>query len=162
MEIYDFLEIHNIEFERHDHPAVFTCEEANALMPDLPGAKVKNLFLRDRKGKQHYLVVVSDRKQVDLVRLSERMKSTQLSLGWPDRLQKHLGVKPGAVSLLAVVNDTAGTVQVILDEALSSSRALQCHPLVNTSTLVVSREGIEKLLKALNHEPLIIDVPGQC
>ena len=63
MDIYFFLADHNISFERYDHPPVFTCEEANRLVPSLPAAKAKNLFLCDGKGKRHFLVVVGFEKK---------------------------------------------------------------------------------------------------
>ena len=65
-DIYEILDRHGISYERTDHPPVFTVEEADRLVPPLPGAKTKNLFLRDNKGKRHFLVVVSGDKQVDL------------------------------------------------------------------------------------------------
>ncbi len=161
MDIYNFLQTHLIPFKRHDHPPVFTCEQANELIPDLPGTKTKNLFVRDKKGKQHFLIVVSDEKQVDLNALAKSIETSRLSMGSPERLMTHLGVEPGSVSLLALVNDTGGSVQLVLDSPIANAQALQCHPLVNTSTLVIPREGIEKLLYELNHKPLLMDVPGR-
>ncbi len=161
MEIYDYLKNQNVTFERHDHPPVYTCEEANRLIPNLPGAKTKNLFVRDKKGARHFLVLVSDEKQVDLEGLAERLGSSRLSMGSPERLRKYLGIEPGAVSVLAILNDRECAVEVVLDESLWKAEAFQCHPLVNTSTLVVSREGIEQLLESSGHRPLIIDVPAR-
>lgn len=160
MEIYDYLKDQNVTFERYDHPPVYTCEEANRLIPNLPGTKTKNLFVRDKKGKRHFLVIVSDEKQVDLEGLAERIGSTRLSMGSPERLKKYLGVEPGAVSVLAIVNDREGAVEVVFDQSLWKGEAFQCHPLVNTSTLVVSREGIQKLLESSGHCPSVIDVPA--
>ncbi len=64
--VYDFLGLHSINYQRSDHPAVFTCEEADKLVPDLPGARTKNLFLRDRKGRHHFLLIVRPDQRVDL------------------------------------------------------------------------------------------------
>ena len=62
-DLYDLLARYDIEYERHNHPAVFTVEEAQRLVPELPGAKTKNLFLRDGKGRRHFLVVVPAQKR---------------------------------------------------------------------------------------------------
>jgi Ala-tRNA(Pro) deacylase len=70
VDIYRFLARHDIEHERHDHPPVFTCEEGSRLVPDLPATRTKNLFLRDRKGRRHFLVVVGYERAVDLKALS--------------------------------------------------------------------------------------------
>jgi Ala-tRNA(Pro) deacylase len=157
---YKFLADHQVKFERHDHPPVFTVEDVNRLVPPLPAAKTKNLFLRDNKGKRHFLVVVPDEKRVDLKALPGLLESSRLRFGSPDRLKKYLGVDPGSVSLLAVVNDLGNAVEVIMDKKLWQSEAFQFHPLVNTSTLVISRDNLQRFLDNTGHKIQILDVPG--
>jgi Ala-tRNA(Pro) deacylase len=159
-DIYAFLDAQGIPYQRYDHPAVFTVEEASRLVPDMPAAHTKNLFLRDEKGRRHFLVVVEANKRVDLRRLSVVLQSSKLSFGSPDRLAKHLGVEPGAVTVLAVVNDAEHRVEVFIDRDLWRADALRCHPLVNTATLSVPREGIERLLEATGHRYQLIDIPS--
>lgn len=161
MDIFQFLDGHGIAYERHDHPAVFTCEEANRLVPPLPAAKTKNLFIRNKKGKRHFLVVVGHEKSVDMKALSKVLQAGGLSFGSPRRLHKYLGVDPGAVSLLGLVNDMAGAVELIVDQDLWKEKAVQCHPLVNTSTLVVPKEGLERFLAATGHRASLLEVPGR-
>ena len=161
MDIYQFLADHDIEYERHDHPPVFTCEEANRLVPPLPAAKTKNLFLCDKKGRRHFLVVVGYEKTVDLNGLSSLLGVSKLRLASPERLRRYLGVDPGSVSILGVVNDSEKQVEVIVDEDVWGSKAFQCHPLVNTSTLVVSRDNIARFLYITGHEVRILDVPSK-
>ncbi len=158
MDIYDFLQSHNIPFERFDHPPVFTCEEAERLCPEMPGKATKNLFLRDDKAKRHFLVVVGYDKNVSLGELKELLGVSKLSFASPERLQKYLGVIPGAVTLLGVVNDAEHAVEVILDEHLKEE-ILQCHPLVNTATLTISTEGIRKFLTVTGHSLRIMNIP---
>jgi Ala-tRNA(Pro) deacylase len=159
-DLYQFLADHLITYERHDHPPVFTVEDVNRLVPPLPAAKTKNLFLRDNSGKRHFLLVVRDEKRVDLKALPGLIESSRLRFGSADRLKKHLGVDPGSVSLFAVVNDSNNAVEVIMDRDLWTSDAFQFHPLINTSTLVISRENIQRFLDKTGHEIRIIDVPG--
>jgi Ala-tRNA(Pro) deacylase len=161
LDIYDFLEANAISFTRQDHPAVYTVEEARRLVPPLPGAKTKNLFLRDRKGKRHFLVVVGYEKTVDLKSLTSILGVSKLGFGSPQRLQRHLGVEPGAVSLLGLVNDTDHAVELIVDRSVWGARSLQCHPLVNTSTLVISDTGLRCFLEATGHQPRVLDVPDR-
>ncbi|MFQ5865182.1 MAG: prolyl-tRNA synthetase associated domain-containing protein [bacterium] len=160
-DIYQFLADHNIGYARHDHPPVFTCEEADRLVPHLHAAKTKNLFLRDHKGRRHFLVIVGYEKTVDLKALRDLLGSSKLSLGSAERLQKYLGVTPGAVSLLALVNDADKEVEVIFDEDLWQAKAFRFHPLVNTSTLVISRDNIERFLQLTEHEVRIFNIPGR-
>ncbi len=159
-DIYKFLDAHNIEYQRHDHPPVYTVEDVKRLVPDLPGAKTKNLFIRDNKGKRHFLIIMEDEKRVNMKSLPKVIESTRLRFGSPDRLKKYLGVDPGAVSLFAIVNDANKAVEVIIDRALWKSEAFQFHPLVNTSTLVISRENVQRLLDSTGHRIRILDVPG--
>lgn len=161
MDIYEFLFEHGIEYERHDHPPVFTCEEADRLVPPLPAAKTKNLLLRDRKGQRHFLVVVGYEKVVDLKTLSSLLEVGKLSLASPQRLRRYLGVDPGSVTILGLMNDSDKAVEVIMDEVLWGSKAFRCHPLVNTSTLVISKENMERFLQITGHEIRVIDVPGK-
>lgn len=158
---FQFLKDHQIAYTRHDHPAVYTVEEADRLVPKLAAAKTKNLFLRDDKGRRHFLVVVPGHKQVDLKLLKDRMGIKRISFGSPERLKKHLGIEPGAVSLLALYNDTAHAVELFVDQELWTSESFQCHPLVNTATLEIARDDLMRFLESTCHEATIIEVPGR-
>lgn len=161
MEIYDYLDTHGIEYERHDHPPVFTCEDVNRLVPALPGQKTKNLFICDNKGKQHFLVTLPDEKSVDLKLFSEALGVKKLRFASANRLQKHLKLDPGAVTILGVMNDDDLQVRVVVDQAIWDADALQCHPLVNTATLVIPLDHVRKFLEATDHQATVMDVPAR-
>jgi Ala-tRNA(Pro) deacylase len=161
VDLYRFLAEHRIEYERYDHPAVFTVEDVRRLVPALPAAKTKNLFLRDQKGRRHFLVIVPADKRVAIKALHAVIGSGRLSFGSPDRLKKYLGVDPGAVTLFALINDRDHDVELIIDEALWKQEAFQFHPLVNTSTLVVSRENLKRFLDLTGHAAKMLEVPEQ-
>jgi Ala-tRNA(Pro) deacylase len=154
-----FLDERGIACERVEHPAVFTVEESSRLVPSLPGEKTKNLFLRDQKGQRHFLVVVGHDTAVDLKALAPTIGASKVSFGSPERLMARLGIEPGAVSLLALVNDPAHNVELVVDRPLWCADALQCHPLVNTATLVIPHAGLERFLAATGHTPRVVDVP---
>ncbi len=101
-----------------EHPPVFTVEEAKALRGDLPGHHIKNLFLRNRK-EEMWLVVALEDRTIDLKRLGERLAAGKFSFGSPDRLRRHLGVEPGSVTPLAVINDPEHQVRLVLDRGLA-------------------------------------------
>jgi len=122
MDIFRFLEENGIAYERCDHPAVFTCEEADRLVPPMEGAKIKNLFVRDKKGRRHFLAVVGYEKIVDLKLLSSLMGLSSMTMASPDRLKRYLGVDPGSVTILAIINDTEKKVEVVFDRALWHSQ----------------------------------------
>ncbi len=160
MDIYAFLDQHGITYQRFDHPAVFTCEQANELRMPMPGKDTKNLFLRDKKGKRHFLVTVGHEKQVDLKALTEVLEVQQgLSFASSERLKEYLSVEPGSVTILGLVNDKNHGVEVIIDQAVWAADAVCAHPLVNTATLVIPHTGLETFLKATGHAVKVMDVP---
>ena len=157
--IYDFLKQNSIRFQRFDHPPVYTVAEANRLKPPMPGRATKNLFLKDKKGARHFLLVCEDAKILDLKRLAASMGVSHLSLASKERLAKYLGIEAGAVSLLALINDPGLHVEVLIDKDLWSVESMQCHPLVNTSTLVIPLEDVQVFIKATGHSFRLIDIP---
>lgn len=159
MDIYDFLQQHGIPYDRHDHPAVFTCEES-AKLPKYPGADTKNLFVCDDKKRQYYLVSVPHEKRVDLKMLAKTLGERRLSFGSPEKLKEYLGVTPGSVTIMGLMFDATHAVRFIVDESIWKADAVQCHPLINTGTLVIPHAGLEKFLAATGHEAKAIDVPA--
>ncbi len=136
MDIYAFLHEHGIGYERFDHPAVFTCEEAEQLRPPVQG-DTKNLFLRDDKGKRHFLVSLPHSKKLDLKAFSTLVGAKSLGFASAERLKKYLGVEPGSVTILGLVCDANHAVEFWIDQDLWSSPQICCHPLVNTATLTM-------------------------
>jgi len=156
---FTFLSKHGIAYQRCDHPAVYTVEEAARLVPPLPGAKTKNLFLRDKPGRRHFLVCLPAAKRIDIKVLSDAIGASRLSFGSAERLKHYLGVEPGAVTLLAVFNDPAQAVELFVDEDLWQSEAMQFHPLVNTGTLVLSRDEVVRFVELTGHRLRLVKVP---
>ena len=160
MELDAFLREHGIDAPRHEHPAVMTVEESLRLVPKLPGAKTKNLFLRDKKGARHFLVTVPHDLAVDLNALGAALDTGRLGFASPERLLQHLGITPGSVSLLALVNDRDGAVEFVIHTSLWSASAVQAHPLVNDATMVIAHADLERFLAATGHVPRVVSVPA--
>ena len=161
MDLAEFLEQHRIAAERTDHPPVMTVEESERLVPHLPGARTKNLFLRDRKGARHFLVTVPHDLVVDLDALGRLLGAGRLGFASAARLKTHLGITPGSVSLLALVNDAAHSVECVVDRRIWDADAVHAHPLVNHATMVIPHAGLERFLRATGHSARIIDTPGR-
>jgi Ala-tRNA(Pro) deacylase len=157
-DLLQYLEQLSIQFEYHEHVAVFTSEQARRLIPPLAGASAKNLFLRDRKGHRHFLLSLPDTKTLDIKSLSASLGLTGLSLASPERLLKYLGITPGAVSLMALINDPQGMVEVLVDKDLWQADFLQCHPLVNSATLVISLQDIKKFIASTKHNVRLVRI----
>jgi Ala-tRNA(Pro) deacylase len=159
MHLDPFLHLYDIAPQRHDHAAVMTCAESDLLVPKLPGCKAKNLFLQAKKSQRHLLVTVASDRSVDLARLGEVLGVGRLGFASAARLASHLGVTPGAVSLLALLNDTAHAVEFVIDRSLWEADAVQAHPLVNTATALVMHADLVVFLAASGHAARVIDVP---
>lgn len=159
MDIFSFLQQHKINYERVDHPPVYTVAEAKEKVPPLAGAETKNLFVRTRKGNRHFLVVVGYEKSVDLKGLAATLAVKRLGFASPERLLKYLGITPGAVSLLAILNDTESAVEIVVDQSVWTAERFKCHPLVNTSTLSIAKADVERIFEITNHMVTVIDVP---
>lgn len=144
--VYEVLERLGIACERHEHPAVYTVEQALEHWAGIDATHCKNLFLRNKKGSRHYLVVAEHRRPIDLGRLSETVGDDRLSFGSPERLMKRLGLTPGAVSPFGLINDHTHEVVVVVDAGLKESRRVGFHPNVNTATVVLSRVDFERFL----------------
>ncbi|CAJ1770059.1 Prolyl-tRNA editing protein ProX [Aeromonas veronii] len=160
MAIYSLLDQLAIPYQRVDHPPVFTCEEASKLLPDLPAAKTKNLFLRDPKSERLFLVVSPEDHRVDLKALAAMLGVKRLSFGSPVRLDAVLGLTPGSVTLLAMVRDREKTVELVVDEAIWQAEQVQCHPLVNTATLIIRLDDVRRLLTHLDREAIVMRLPA--
>jgi Ala-tRNA(Pro) deacylase len=141
----------------HRHPPVFTVEESKALRGSLPGGHIKNLFLRNKKGDRMWLVVLEENAKVDLKALAPRIDGDKLSFGSPDRLMTHLGVRPGSVTPLALVNDQAGKVELVVDRAVLAMDPVNCHPLTNDMTVAISAADLERFFAATGHRPRLLD-----
>jgi len=160
MDLTAFLAAQGIDAPCHAHPPVMTVAESERLVPPLPGAKTKNLFLRDRKGARHFLVTVPHALAVDLDQLGAALAAGRLSFASPARLLQHLGITPGSVSLLALINDSGRTVEFVIDRTLWDAAAVQAHPLRNDATMVIDHPDLERFLAATGHVPRVIDVPA--
>jgi Ala-tRNA(Pro) deacylase len=159
--ILDRLRSLGIDYLRIDHPAVFTAEEARAKVPPMPGAKAKNLLVQDRSGEQVFMVTVPYDKSVDLKALAAALGTRKLSFVSAESMQELIGVTPGAVSLLGLINDKGCKVRPVIDRVTWQSEALQCHPLVNTATLSIGMADVARLFEATGHAPMVIDVPSR-
>ena len=137
-----------ISYVLYEHPPVFTAEEAETHWRGIPGSPVKNLFLRNKKGDRHYLVILGIEKQADLRHLVKVIGDDRLSFGSPERLMKYLGVTPGSVSPLGLIHDPAHTVRVIVDSDLRSAEHLIFHPNDNTASLTISGADFTRFLDA--------------
>ena len=146
-----------ITHETLNHAAAYTVDEAKAVRGELDGAHIKNLFLRNKKGRMWLVTCLEDR-QIDLTHLAQRVGANRFSFASPERLMKYLGVIPGAVTAFATINDHLQQVTVVLDAALMDVETINLHPLVNTMTTRISPQDLLRFLEATGHPAEIVNI----
>ena len=144
--VYNALDALGITYERYEHPAVFNSEDAESHWKPIGGTPVKNLFLRNKKGDRHYLVILGIEKRADLKTLVKIIGDDRFSFGSPERLMDKLALTPGSVSPFGLLHPHSGDVQVIIDQDLRGSERLLFHPNINTATVTISHADLEKFL----------------
>jgi len=149
-----------IPFAAHEHVAVFTVAESDAVNAAIPGAHTKNLFLKDAAGA-FWLVTVPAEARVDLKALPAAIGCKRVSFGKAEDMQRLLGIAPGSVTPLAAINAQPGSIAVILDAALAAEDRVNVHPLRNTGTLGLSGAAILDLLRHWGHDPRTAPIPMQ-
>lgn len=145
--VYEALERLNISWTRHEHPPVFTVEEAQAHWASIPATHCKNLLLRNKKGTTHYLIIVESSKRVDIGALTTKLGEDRLSFASPERLAKHLGLTPGSVSPFGLLHAGSRDVRVVVDADLRQAEKVAFHPNVNTATIVLAWSDFERFLQ---------------
>jgi Ala-tRNA(Pro) deacylase len=144
-----------IETVTVEHAAMFTVAQSEAVRTMLPGAHTKNLFLVDKDGRMT-LVVAKDDTRVDLKALAKTLGLGRLSFGKPELLEAVLGVPAGSVTPLALINDTAADVTVVVDRALMDFPEVNCHPLENTATTRLATADLLRFIEACGHAPRVL------
>ena len=134
-EVYDFLTSRGIEYEVTEHGAVFNMEEMSHVELLHPEADAKNLFVIDDKKRNYYLITVRGDKRVDLKKFREEHSTRQLSFASENDLMSLLGLIPGAVTPLGILNDSEKKVKLFLDEELLKCGLIGVHPNDNTATV---------------------------
>lgn len=155
--LYALLDRHQFGYEVYDHPAVYTIEEMDAL--DIPHKEqvVKNLFLRDDKKRNYYLVTVPGHKTINLKRLGEKIPSRKLSFANEENLFEMLMLHKGQVTPLGVLNNAQKNVTVVFDQELRGTR-IGIHPMENNATVFIAFEDVLKLIEE-HGSPVVLCCP---
>lgn len=160
IKVYNLLDSLGIEYERTDHEEANTMEACNAIDNILDVIICKNLFLCNRQETQFYLLMMPGDKPFKTKDLSKQIGSARLSFGKEEFMEEYLDIKPGAVSIMGLMNDTEHHVQLLMDKPVADSEYLGCHPCVSTSSLKLkTRDILDKFLPAVGHEPIVVDLP---
>lgn len=147
-----------VSFEMDEHEPVYTIDEMVALGLTEKGLVAKNLFLRDAKGKRHFLVLIPGEKHADIKKVERQIGCTRLSFASDERLMKYLGLTKGSVTPFGLINDPNRAVEVAIDKGIMGKPILGFHPNTNTATLWLSYEDLMKFIKERGSKVHFIDL----
>jgi len=156
---FALLDALGIASETHHHPPLFTVEDSQKLRGSIPGGHIKNLFVKD-KASQFFLITAEESSSLDLKTIDKTIGAKgRVSFASAEQLMAHLGVEPGSVTPLALVNDKAGAVRFILEKKLLDFDAINSHPLTNTMTTTLKTADLLTYIAATGHEAVLLDLP---
>ena len=150
-EFLKLLKTNGFAYQRLEHPAVFTCSEADAHHTGIKAISTKNLFLCDKKKRHYFLVVTSCERNIRLDNLKAQLGVSNLRFGSEDDLLRLLGVGRGSVTMMGLANDNEHKVDLWIDNEIWTEEQFLCHPLVNTATLVLSKTELERFFTLTGH-----------
>ena len=139
-----------------EHPAAFTCEEVEQYCSHIPGMACKNLFIKNRKGKRFFLLVLPADKPIDIKAFGRRVGQSGLTFANPQNLMDKLKLVPGSVSPFGLLNDQEGIVEVFIDQEVLDADRVNFHPNINTATLAFKGEMFKRFLDSVMHDYQII------
>ena len=146
-----------IAYDYISHPAVFTSAEANEVMPSMTGAHCKNLFVKDRTGRK-WLLTIPDDRRADLKIAAGKIGSGRLCFCSADEVSECLGVSPGSVTPLAVINDINNRVDLIVDKTVMDWDIINCHPMINTATISIKSNDFREFIEYTNHNLTVMEI----
>ena len=146
-DIYELLSEKGIWYEVTEHPAVFNMEELEAIELPYPDADAKNLFIRDDRRRNYYLITVKGDQRVDLKQFRKRFETRPLSFVQPDELMSILGLIPGAVTPFGLLNDEENKAALYIDRTFREGSGLVgVHPNDNTATVWIKTDDLIRII----------------
>lgn len=149
----EFMDANGFAYERLEHPAVFTCAEADLHHAGVEAVSTKNLFLCDKKARRFFLAVTACEKTVKLDELTSQLGVAHLRFGSEENLMCLLGVTRGSVTMMGLANDSEHAVELWIDDEIWRGEQFLCHPLVNTATLILSKAELQRFFALTGHAP---------
>lgn len=162
IKVYDLLDSLGIEYQRTDHGHADTMEACNEIDKVLGTIICKNLFLCNRQKTDFYLLMMPGDKPFKTKDITKQLGCARLSFASEEYMEEYLNIKPGAVSIMGLMNDTENHVQLLIDRQVIECDTMGCHPCVNTSSLKMkTKDVMEKFLPAVHHKAIIVDLPQE-
>lgn len=160
--VYDFLDGLNIRYKTLKHPSAFTIEECHKVRDAVNAPVFKNLFLTNKQQTKFYLLVLPGEKIFKTKYLSSQINSARLSFAGEELMMKYLGVSPGSVTPMGLINDSDKEVIVLLDKDIQQNPVFACHPCINSASVVLSLSDLtDRIIPATGHDINWVSLPWE-
>jgi Ala-tRNA(Pro) deacylase len=157
-QVFDALNALGIQYDSYEHPPVFNTEDVQKYWKDIPATPVKNLFLRNKKGNRHYLVIVGVDTRVDLQQLVKLIGDDRFSFGSAERLMEKMGLTPGSVSPFGLLHSASADILVIIDQDLRNAERLIFHPNINSASVTISFADLQRFLESRENRVRFVEL----
>ena len=147
-----------IAFDVVEHPPAFTTEQADGYIEGMEGVRTKSMFLTNRKKTQYYLLIMDDKKSLDMDLFKELVSANRIRMASADSLFEKMQLAPGTVSPFGLLNNEEKDIQVYFDKEIMSEKRMSFHPNTNEKTLFLDTTDILKFLEAIGYEAHIIEL----
>lgn len=159
---YDLLDGLGVSYQRIDHPTAPTMDDLDPVAVALGCPICKNLFLCNRQQTAFYMLVMPAGKHFKTKELSGQLGVARLSFAGEELLGDLLGLTPGSVTVLGLMNDPENRVQLLVDKDVAAQKIFACHPAINTSSIrFATADLLEKVLPAMGHSPILVELKGE-
>ncbi len=158
-DLKSWLATNKINYILHSHKAVFTVPEAENHCGHIPGTHCKNLFVKNKKNGEYFLITLPSDKRLDLKQFRKIVHAPKIRFAPAEELLSILGVIPGAVTPLGLINDVEKKTTFYVDEAIWNAAEICCHPNINTETLQIPQESFHRFIDATNNKKVIMQMP---
>lgn len=156
--VYEALKSMGISYDIVEHPPALTTEEADSYIEGKEGVRTKTLFLCNRKRTAFFLVIMDDRKQLDMKKLAKILGERSISFVSPDRLMEKMSLPAGVVSLFGLLNNEERDIKVYLDREMLSEKMMTFHPNDNSKTAFISTEDMYRFIEELGYEYHVVEL----
>ena len=147
-----------IAFDVVEHPPAFTTEQADSYIEGMEGVRTKSMFLTNRKTTQYYLLIMDDKKSLDMDLFKELVSANRIRMASTDSLFKKMQLPPGTVSPFGLLNNEEKDIHVYFDKEIINEERMSFHPNTNEKTIFISTQDLFKFLQDLGYSYQVLEL----
>ena len=148
-----------ITYDVVEHPPALTTEQADSYIEGLEGVRTKSMFLTNKKKTQFYLLIMDDKKPLDMDDFKEQVKANRIRMASADSLAEKMQLPPGTVSPFGLLNNDEKDILVYFDQDIVSEEIMTFHPNTNEKTIFIKTQDLFRFLESIDFKYEILSLP---